>query len=81
MTAIGRVGFGTGKAQEVPEVIRKAAEDAKKLDRSSMVVQLFLTKFFSEFGGAKVLLKPVVEGLWSCCWWCCSCRRCHRIGR
>ena len=26
----GHVGFGTGKAQEVPEAIRKAIEDAKR---------------------------------------------------
>ena len=26
----GRVGFGTGKAKEVPEAIKKATDDAKK---------------------------------------------------
>ena len=27
----GKVGFGTGKAKEVPEAIKKATEDAKKI--------------------------------------------------
>ena len=29
--ARGKVGFGTGKAKEVPEAIRKATDDAKKI--------------------------------------------------
>ena len=37
----GRVGFGTGKAKEVPEAIRKATDDAKK----NMVKVYYLPKF------------------------------------
>ena len=60
----GRVGFGTGKAQEVPEAIRKAVEDAKKnLIRSFLWLGTTIPhEVLSEFGGAKVLLKPAVEG-------------------
>ena len=58
----GRVGFGTGKAQEVPEAIRKAVEDAKKnLIEVPMVGTTIPHEVLSEFGGAKVLLKPAVK--------------------
>ena len=59
----GRVGFGTGKAQEVPEAIRKAVEAAKKnMIEVPMVGTTIPHEVLSEFGGAKVLLKPAVEG-------------------
>ena len=59
----GRVGFGTGKAQEVPEAIRKAVEDAKKnLIEVPMVGTTIPHEVTSEFGGARVLLIPAVEG-------------------
>lgn len=59
----GRVGFGTGKAQEVPEAIRKAVDDAKKnLIEVPMVGTTIPHEVLSEFGEAKVLLKPAVEG-------------------
>ncbi len=59
----GRVGFGTGKAQEVPEAIRKAVESAKKnLIEVPMVGTTIPHEVRSEFGGAKVLLKPAAEG-------------------
>ena len=59
----GRVGFGTGKAQEVPEAIRKAIEAAKKnLTTVPMVGTTLPHEALGVFGGGKILLKPAVEG-------------------
>ena len=59
----GIVGVGMGKANEVPEAIRKGIEDAKKnLIEVPMVGTTIPHEVLSEFGGAKVLLKPAVEG-------------------
>lgn len=59
----GRVGFGTGKAQEVPEAIRKAIEAAKKnLITVPMVGTTLPHDALGVFGGGKILLKPAVEG-------------------
>ncbi|HEQ7674893.1 TPA: 30S ribosomal protein S5 [Streptococcus pyogenes] len=59
----GRVGFGTGKAQEVPEAIRKAVEAAKKnMIEVPMVGTTIPHEVYTNFGGSKVLLKPAVEG-------------------
>ena len=59
----GRVGFGTGKAQEVPEAIRKAVDAAKKnMIEVPMVGTTIPHEVRSEFGGARVLLKPAAEG-------------------
>ncbi len=40
----GHVGFGTGKAQEVPEAIRKSYEDAKKILMKATTDRNSLTK-------------------------------------
>ncbi|MDR0298685.1 MAG: 30S ribosomal protein S5 [Streptococcaceae bacterium] len=59
----GRVGFGTGKAQEVPEAIRKAIEAAKKnLIEVPMVGTTIPHEVHGVFGGGKIMLKPAVEG-------------------
>ncbi|MEJ6399639.1 30S ribosomal protein S5 [Nicoliella lavandulae] len=59
----GHVGFGTGKAQEVPEAIRKAVDDARKnLIEVPIVGTTIPHEVVGVYGGGKIMLKPAVEG-------------------
>lgn len=60
----GRFGYGTGKAGEVPDAIKKATEAAKKnMFRIHLVKGDTIShEINGEFGACKVLLKPAPEG-------------------
>jgi small subunit ribosomal protein S5 len=59
----GRVGYGTGKAREVPEAIRKGVEAARKsLVTVPMVDRTIPHPIELQIGAAKVVMKPASKG-------------------
>jgi small subunit ribosomal protein S5 len=59
----GVVGYGSGKAKEVPQAIRKAIESAKKnLVKINLTQTSIAHLVLGRYGSGKVLLKPAPEG-------------------
>ncbi len=59
----GKVGAGLGKAQEVPEAIRKALENAKKeMIQVPILHNTIPYTVVGQFGSGRVLLRPAAEG-------------------
>jgi small subunit ribosomal protein S5 len=59
----GSVGFGLGKAGEVPEAIRKGMEQAKKsMTEIPLIDGTIPFEVIGKFGAGRVLLKPASQG-------------------
>ena len=59
----GHVGFGTGKAREVPVAIKKAIEAAKKnMIRIPLINNTLPHQIIGTWGAGRVLMKPASEG-------------------
>jgi small subunit ribosomal protein S5 len=59
----GHVGYGTGKAAEIPDAIRKGIEDAKKNMITVPLVEGSIPhEVIGVYGAGKVLIKPAAEG-------------------
>jgi small subunit ribosomal protein S5 len=59
----GIVGYGSGKAKEVPQAIRKGIESAKKnLHKINLTATTIPHQVLGRYGSGQVLLKPAPEG-------------------
>ena len=61
--AAGVVGYGSGKAKEVPQAIRKGIESAKKnLHKVNLTESTIPHQVLGHYGAGQVMLKPAPEG-------------------